>query len=189
MAIGIEFTPEDLAQVAIVVDEVPNAILAADRTLQQLLQTQMRAELDRAIDEHVVDQITAAGPLSGSTGATLIEKLRAAVGSLRAAGHNPTVVAVNPDDSAGLDTLTTGADDAYVFDLNVGAARLWRSESWRWRPPSSRRSSTRGRSGSCWPQVGTLTIDGLTGLERNVSRLRLELMSSPMWWTARPLTS
>ena len=174
LPIGIEYVSEDVKQVAVVVEDVPNAVLAADSTLQTLLTTQMRAELDRATDDHLTDQIEAAGPLHGQTAGGLIEELRAAVGTLRAAGFRPSVAAVNPDDSAQLDLTTTGADGAYVFGLDVGAAQLWQLRIVEVSSGINPTVIDPAALGTLYAQTGTLVVDGYTGLERNVSRLRLE---------------
>jgi hypothetical protein len=161
-------------QVAVTIDDVPNAVLAADASLQQLLTGQMQAELNRAVDDHLLAQIASAGPLGGSVGADLIAQVRAAVGVLRAAGFKPSVLALSPDDSASLDLTTTGADDAYVFSLDVGGSRLWALNVIEVASGIDPHVLDPAVLGTIYSQSATLTVDSYTGLAENTSRLRLE---------------
>ena len=87
----------------------------------------MQRQLDEALDLHVISQIDAARPDSGSEGVTTIEILRFAVGAMRAKGVNPTIVAMNPDDSTDLDLTTAGADNLPLFSLRTtgDSSPLW----------------------------------------------------------------
>ena len=74
-------------------------------------------QVDLSVDRHVVSQILAATPPNGSTGTTLIEKVRNAVASSRSWGSWPAVLLLSPTDSSALDLSTTGTDDMLVFPV------------------------------------------------------------------------
>ncbi len=113
-------------------DNVPQALLSAEPALQAFLRTRMQRVLDLAIDTHVITQVLAAAPPSGSDGAMLIEQARNAVAEARALGADPTVLALPPDTAADLDLTTTGADDAYLFATRDTGShpRCGRCRSW-----------------------------------------------------------
>ena len=55
--------------------------------------------------------------LANQEGSTAVEQIRRAIGDHRAAGYNPTVLAVDPTTAADLDLFATGADNAFAFPL------------------------------------------------------------------------
>jgi hypothetical protein len=104
---------EALKMQAIIIDAVPNAILESVDTMSAFLESEGRFQINRSLDTHVLAQIVAASPPFGTTGTTLIDKIRNGVASMRATGFNPTIVVLNPTDAASLD-LSADAG-GYVF--------------------------------------------------------------------------
>jgi hypothetical protein len=94
-------------------------VLNSFQSFSGLIQDRMQRELDEAADEHVISQIDAATPTTGSTGTTPIEEIRHGVAAMRAVGVNTTLAAINPADMVDLDLTTAGADDLPIFSLRV----------------------------------------------------------------------
>ncbi len=115
--VSIESVDEDLVQLAVVISDVPNAIFEADTTLMSFLASEMRLQLNEKLDQHVIQQIYAAGPPAGSTGDDQVAKIRNGLAAARALGANPTTLALSHIDAATLD-LTTD-DGGYVFPLGA----------------------------------------------------------------------
>ena len=115
--VTITLTTASMKQHAVTIDEVPNAILENIPRLTQFLQGEATFQVQKSIDSHVYAQIVAGTPPFGNTGANLIEKVRAAISSMRAEGANPTLLVVNPSDATTLDTYQT-ADGAFLADTS-----------------------------------------------------------------------
>jgi hypothetical protein len=118
-----------MRQMAVIVDGLPNALLAGVDGLRQVLDGQGRFTVQTALDQHVYAQLVAGAP-NGNAGANLVAQIRTAVGAMRAAGHEPDLLVLDPADAATLDlfedtggsllfaTRTTGASSP-LFGLTV----------------------------------------------------------------------
>jgi hypothetical protein len=117
--VSVEQSVEEVRQLAIMVRDVPNAVLdqTGAASFDAFINGQLRFRYQSALDTHVIAQIDAASPDSGGTGADSIGILRNAVGAMRDKGMRPSIAALNPTDAANLDLTTTGADNAYLFPL------------------------------------------------------------------------
>jgi hypothetical protein len=127
MDVAFDYVAEKAKQLAVVVENLPAAILTSFPTFAGVINSRMQGQLDQAADEHVLSQIDAAGPDSGGTGADTIADLRNGVAAMRDAGCNPTIAAINPLDMAALDLTSQGADQLYLFSLRStgGASPLF----------------------------------------------------------------
>jgi hypothetical protein len=119
LIVSFSHTSEKAKQLAIVTGNVPNAVLNSFQSFSGLIQDRMQRELDESADEHVISQIDAVTPSTGSTGTTTIEEIRHGVAEMRSVGTNPTLAAINPADAVLLDLTTAGADDLPIFSLRV----------------------------------------------------------------------
>jgi hypothetical protein len=126
LSVTVQHVVEPLKQVAVVLDEIPNAILASDPLFEQFFNAEGRFAIGQALDAHVVARITAASPPAGNTGTGLVERTRHAITAMRAEGTAPSVLVVSPADAAALD-LTTDASGGYVFDVATAGSSspLW----------------------------------------------------------------
>jgi hypothetical protein len=112
---------------AVVLGPVPAKVVDTQPALQQLLSVEMARQLDAAYDAHVVAKIEAANPPSGSTGTTLLERIRRAIADMRDLGGVPQYLAVTPQDAAGLDLSVHPGSGDYVFrvDLEGSGGVVW----------------------------------------------------------------
>src|SRR5947208_10106310 len=78
----VEGFTADMVQEAILVKEIPNAILAAEGALSGLLSSEMRKQLNQALDAHVVAAIAAASPDHGGSGSTVEELVRSGISEM-----------------------------------------------------------------------------------------------------------
>jgi hypothetical protein len=126
LGVGIEHVLDPSRQLAVLLDEVPNAVLAAAPLFRRFFDSEGRLAIDKALDAHVLGRILAADPPRGLTGDGLVEQTRHAVTAMRAAGHSPSVLVVNPEDAADLDLAVDGGG-SYVFDVAAAgsASPLW----------------------------------------------------------------
>jgi len=177
--IGITAASEDVEQFAITIDNVPQVLFSAEPALQAFLQTRMQRILDLAIDTHVLDQVQAASPPSGSSGTGLIEQVRNALAASRALGANPSVVALNPDDAAGLDLHTASGSGEFTFATrDAGSASpLWSLQIVESPSVTDPMLIDPGLLGALYAGASTITIDPYTGLKTNTVRLRLEIQA------------
>jgi hypothetical protein len=112
---GVEWEQGKMDQLAVIVENIPAAVLGAS-AFQSYAESELRFRVDQAIDELVVDTITAASPPSGDTGADLIAQLRNGISEMRSVGSNPSIVVVDPSTAADLDlTKSTGGSEEYLF--------------------------------------------------------------------------
>lgn len=127
LGVTLEHTVEQAVQLAILVEDVPNAILEASDAIRAFINSELRFQIDAALDVHCIGSILAAGPPGGLSGANLISQVRNAVADMRGEGANPTIIAMDPTDAAALDLATTGTDAAFVFPLrDTGSSSpLW----------------------------------------------------------------
>jgi hypothetical protein len=122
-----------LRQQAVVLDGIPVALLSAVEGLRQVLEQQGRTVVQQSLDDVTYAALAAAAP-NGNAGATLPAQVRTAVGAMRAAGHDPDLLVLDPADAAALDlfedtggslvfaTRETG-DSSPLFGLRVVESR------------------------------------------------------------------
>jgi hypothetical protein len=124
---SIGWESKDLKQFAVVLDDIPVAVLNAEDQLRGVLEGEMSYRIDLAVDAHVISQIEAAAPPSGSTGTGLIQQVRTAVAASRALRANPTTLLLNPSDAATLDLTTASASGEPIFATRASgsASPLW----------------------------------------------------------------
>jgi len=163
-------------QFAVTQDELPKVLFDNRVALQAYLEQEARRQLDLAIDEHVLARIAAAGPATGSTGSTLIEKVRNAVAASRALGASPSVLAVNPTDAVELDLSTDGAS-GYVFAPrdSGSASPLWSLAIHESPAVDDPIVLDPARLGVVYTGSGSITVDPYSGMKRNVIALRIEV--------------
>jgi hypothetical protein len=116
---------EDVTQLAVTVSNVPDKLFAVETALRGFLQSEAAYALRVALDAYVINAIQASAPPTGSTGATLVEKIRHAVGAARDLGASPSVVGVSPTISIDLDLSASGPSGLdYLFPASgIRAAR------------------------------------------------------------------
>ncbi len=140
------------------------------------MEQELRRRIDVEIDTHVVEAILTSAPVSGSTGSDLIAKARNAVAAHRQLRSSPSVLALNPDDSASLDLTTEDGSGAYVFVIrSSGADVLWTLTVVESPAVDDPILIDPARLGVLLTGAGSLVADPYSGLERNVVRLRCEV--------------
>lgn len=90
-------------QHAVVAEGIPSKLFDHQAALRSFLGVELARRVDESVDSHLVAKIEAANPPSGSTGASLVPKIRNAIAAMRGLGGNPTYLAVTPSDAAALD--------------------------------------------------------------------------------------
>ena len=177
--IGIAAASEDVEQFAITIDNVPQVLFSSEPALHAFLQSRMQRVLDLAIDTHVLDQIEAATPPSGSSGTGLVAQIRNAVAASRALGAWPSAVALNPDDAAALDLHTASGSGEFTFATrDAGSASpLWSLQIIESPSVSDPMVIDPALLGALYAGTSTITIDPYTGLKTNTVRLRLEIQA------------
>jgi hypothetical protein len=111
----VSFVNSPLKQVAVVIDNVPNALLDALGPLQVFLSAEAQFQLGLSIDVHCLTALENAPHTFNAEGTGLITRIRNAIGDHRTEGYNPTLLAVNPTDGAALDL--TAFDAGYQFNV------------------------------------------------------------------------
>lgn len=119
-----------IKQFAITIDSIPNIVLESSSQMASFLSGEGQFQVNKALDDHVLDQIVAATPAFGNTGTTTIDKVRNAIAAMHALGANPDVLVINPGDLAALDLFRVGGstttDGPYAIDTTRGASTpLW----------------------------------------------------------------
>jgi hypothetical protein len=117
LEVSFDYAAEKAKQLAVVVPDIPNAILNSFPAFSGLINDRMQRELDESADAHVLAQVDASGPDGGGSGSDMIADLRNGVAAMRDKGANPTIAAIAPDDAAALDLTQVGADNLYLFSL------------------------------------------------------------------------
>jgi hypothetical protein len=107
----------NLKQVAIVIEEVPNALLEGLSALTAFLNSEARFQLDKAIDAHVIDAIETSDHPIDAVGEGTVARIRNAISDHRLLGYSPTIAAVPPEVATELDLLAFEAG-GYVFDVH-----------------------------------------------------------------------
>jgi len=107
-----------LAQFAVTLDDIPNAVLESVPSLAAWLASEGEFQVRKAIDAHVMAQIVAATPAFGEVGTVIPVQVRNAIGAMRAVGAEPRIAVLNPTDSVTLDTYQE-SDGAFLFGTNA----------------------------------------------------------------------
>jgi hypothetical protein len=110
-----------LRQMAVVIDALPNALLAAVDGLRQVLDGQGRHTVQQALDQHAYDALVANAP-NGNAGTGLVAQIRTAIGAMRAAGHDPDLLVLDPADAAALDLFEDTAGSLVFATRQTGAS-------------------------------------------------------------------
>ncbi len=129
VTLTLDLVIEELVQWAVVISDIPNAMLEDIALLRQFLDAEMRYRIGLATDAHVVGQIISAAPSATATGDLYIETVRYAVADMRAAGASPSLLVLDPTDA--------------VAARPRGAT----GHQWRLCVPGSRRRAAPHRSG------------------------------------------
>jgi Phage capsid family len=101
-------------QEALILDGIPNAVLESLTGFRAFADSELRFQIQKAIDAHVYTNVNANATF-GTSGTTMVDKLRNAVTAVQADGFQPNLAVLNPTDAAALD-LTADAG-GYVFPL------------------------------------------------------------------------
>lgn len=123
--VGLTLVTEKLSQLAVVVREIPNALLESIPRLSAWLASEGEFQVHTALDDHVFAQIVAASPPFGTTGSTLIEQVRNGVAEMRSTGANPSLLVVNPSDAAALDLATDSGGYVFPTSSSGTSSPLW----------------------------------------------------------------
>ncbi len=178
LALSVTLETPPLKQLALLVEDVPVKLLEIEG-FDAFLRNELAYQLSRSLDAHVLAQITAASPPTGSTGATLIEQARNGVSAMRALGGVPRVLALSPEAAAALDVQKTGAEglEQYVFGAKAtgSAAPLWGNAVVE--VPGLEHPTLLDPQMLAMLFVGaaTLLVDPYSGADTNTVRLRLEV--------------
>ncbi|MDP9302539.1 MAG: phage major capsid protein, partial [Actinomycetota bacterium] len=112
--VSVSAVSEDLVQMAVVIPTIPNQILQSIPAFTDFLNSEGTFQISKALDNHVLAQVVAATPSFGNTGTTLVDKIRTAIGVMRAAGASPTLAVLNPTDAASLDLLADAGGYRFI---------------------------------------------------------------------------
>ncbi len=114
----VEGFTEDVKTLALVVEGIPRALLASESALAGLLSSEMRKNLNAALDAHVVAAIEAATPDHGGSGGSVEELVRSGITAMQLKGVTPDVVIINPTDAETVD-LHTAVDSIIRFPFGL----------------------------------------------------------------------
>jgi hypothetical protein len=118
--VTIEGFNEDMKLLAVMVTDVPKFLLQSEGQLSSVLEGEMRLQLRKALDAHVVSQIDAAGVPHGGSGSDIFSLVRSGINELALSGFKPDVVAISPEDAATIDELTAlNSIPAWPFGCRV----------------------------------------------------------------------
>jgi hypothetical protein len=123
--VTLALVAENLQQMAILVPDVPNAILESVSALRAFLNAEMSFQIAKALDAHIMSQVVAATPPFGQSGSDLISKLRNGIASMRAEGANPTITVLNPTDAAALDLAADAGGFVFATRDTGSSSPLW----------------------------------------------------------------
>jgi hypothetical protein len=115
----------EMQQHAVVIPDVPNALLDAVDSLRAILDNEARTAVFTSIDNHVYTAISAAAN-NGTTGTGLPAQVRNAVASMRAAGQEPDLLVLDPADAVTLDLFEdTGGNLVFSTRDTGSSSPLW----------------------------------------------------------------
>jgi hypothetical protein len=168
---------ESLKQVAVTIDDIPNAIFESVSSLRAYLNSEGAFQVQKALDGHVMAQIVAAAPPFGTSGTGLVARLRNGVATMRATGANPSIAVLNPTDSASLDLEADAG--GYIFPTrDTGSS----SPLWNMRVIERIGAGTEAPYLIDPQMLGQLYLgnmrfeaDPFTGFRKNLTTLRIEV--------------
>jgi hypothetical protein len=167
---------ESLKQVAVTIDDIPNAIFESVNSLRAYLNSEGAFQVQKALDTHVMAQIVAAAPPFGTSGTGLVARLRNGVATMRGTGANPSIAVLNPTDSASLDLEADAG--GYIFPTrDTGSS----SPLWNMRVIERIGAGTEAPYLIDPQMLGQLYLgnmrfeaDPITGFRKNLTTLRIE---------------
>jgi hypothetical protein len=176
LSLGVELVEDRVSQFAAFVDEIPVKLLNIEDALAAFLRSEMRWQIDLAVDQHAIEKILDSVPPSGSTGSDLIAQVRNARAEMVDAGANPTALAVNPTTASSLD-LTQHGDGEYLFVTREAgsASPLWGARIVEVPGLADPILIDPPMLGVFYDAMGTVLIDPYTGASTNVVRIRSEI--------------
>jgi hypothetical protein len=128
LAVAIEHVVAEVKQLAVVIEDIPSALLESLQGARAFYDSEARFQLNAALDAHVMAMIDAANPSTSWTGDNLVERVRHGIAAMRAVGSVPRLLVVNPTDAAALDLFQHGeSESTYMFptrEAGVGSP-LW----------------------------------------------------------------
>src|SRR5690625_2448250 len=92
LAVAIEHVVEEVRQLAVLVEDIPTALLESMQGAQAFFNSEATYQLNQALDAHVYTSILAANPPTGDTGANIVEQVRHAVAAMRSVGSVPRLL-------------------------------------------------------------------------------------------------
>lgn len=121
---AVEAVNVALKQVATISSGIPNVFLA-NEALRGYVNEDLRLAYSRAIDAHVLAQIAATTPASGTYNAQLLIAILSAAEVVTAAGYSPNTVVLSPAQWLGIKTavqpgsgdFVAGATDSFLDGL------------------------------------------------------------------------
>ncbi len=163
--VTIEHVSADIKQVAVLIEDIPNALLAAEGALQGFLSSRMNVALAEAIDAHVLAAIAASTPDATSEGSTIQESLRHAKADLREKGAHGSVAILTPEQAVEIDT-TPAIDMPQAFPYGLGLRESKSATSALVIDPAV--------AGVLYLGSLKADLDPFTGFSTNTTTLRLE---------------
>ena len=103
-----------LKQIATVSTGTPN-VLIANPNFRSWVNNDLTLAFRRAVDAHIVAQVTAASIQNGDGGIGAYESILYAQEAVRAAGYNPTLIVVSPTDALTIQLLEQASGVTYTF--------------------------------------------------------------------------
>ncbi len=109
-----------LKQIATVSTGTPNVLLA-NPNFRSWVNNDLTLAFRRAVDAHIVAQVTAASIPNGDGGLGPYESILYAQETVRAAGYNPTLIVCSPADALMIALLQHTSGVSYVFGQQLPA--------------------------------------------------------------------
>jgi hypothetical protein len=111
-------------QEAVILDGVPNAILESVPSFREFAESELRFRLATALDLHTYSAVNLAATF-GTSGTTMIEKLRNGITAMQADGYSPTLAVLNPTDAAALDLSADAGGFVFPVRDTGTSSPLW----------------------------------------------------------------
>jgi hypothetical protein len=129
---GTHLDTVKMQRVATLSDYHPNAIVGLP-AFGQLVDRDMRSAIREALDAYVLGVLAGgAGTTDNPGGSDLLENIRKAQTVIQAAGFDPSLVLISPDDAEDLDlNRTLSGDGPFLLPpspRDTGASPLWRAK-------------------------------------------------------------
>ena len=167
----VEEFVSDMREFAVLIEDIPNAVMAAAPDLSTLLQTELNRRLSRALDAHVLAAISDASPPSGVTTSdgTVEQLVRAGIVEMQAVGVTPSVVVLAPADAATVDTrVFTDTVNRWPYNLRVFVSPDADEAAPLLLDPVE--------LGILFQGQAAFASDPYTGFKQNTTRLRMEFL-------------